>query len=542
VSAFHWPWPVLGIAPTDDRKTIREAYARLLKALDPDAATEAFMELRDARDAALSGQFLHPPRAEGEEYEDDFGLGTPLPEGTATPETPPPADHPPEPEERPVFTVAYSDDDDRRFQRVVDLLLGEAPLTAADNDEINRHLDTLFADDRMADLGHYARIETWLAQLLAERFPRGAAFFPRIAEHFEWGTRAHELGIHPAIPWLFNSHEGHGLVSELETPGHAYHREWIELARGKPKGPLWTRAIDKPRMANLIGTIRRDYPWLEQEHWQPELVERWEKKTQDGATKGPGPWTWLMLGIFLFTLLARIAGSDFPDSAPTVALDQSTEEVLDKYRYIESPDLAISAFIESRFPDSDVDVPSLRAGNPEFFQEMVQVWDIYKMEPESFDSELIEMITEEYFLHLGGLPYPLLVDELKQREAVLLGLQDDPKRCVDFLRNPQSFAARNVETGDIPPRYVGHMLEVIQNKLPELGTGAPLSREPVTEAGLSALSAKSGLAASALAAGLTKPDASDAVRCATRLALYRRLPDLPETEARKLMTLALKLT
>ncbi|WP_260580587.1 hypothetical protein [Sphingopyxis sp. PET50] len=78
MSGSHWPWTVLEIAPTDDRKTIREAYARLLKALDHEAETEAYMALRDARDAALSGEFLHPPGDEPEE--DDYGLGTPLPD------------------------------------------------------------------------------------------------------------------------------------------------------------------------------------------------------------------------------------------------------------------------------------------------------------------------------------------------------------------------------------------------------------------------------------------------------------------------------
>ena len=151
MSTTHWPWTILQIAPTEDRKAIREAYSRLLKALDHEAETEAYMDLRRARDAALSGEFLHPHAPDIDE--DDFGLGDPLPEGSepASVDTAPALT---EPEEKPVFTVAYDDDDDRRFRRMADLLLDDGELTPEEAGELDGHLDALFADERMADLAH----------------------------------------------------------------------------------------------------------------------------------------------------------------------------------------------------------------------------------------------------------------------------------------------------------------------------------------------------------------------------------------------------
>ena len=37
----------------------------------------------------------------------------------------------------------------------------------------------------------------WLGTL-ADRYPRGAALFPKVAAYFHWADRTHELGVHPA--------------------------------------------------------------------------------------------------------------------------------------------------------------------------------------------------------------------------------------------------------------------------------------------------------------------------------------------------------
>src|SRR5690606_10708499 len=102
----------------------------------------AFMELRDARDAALSGHFLHPPQlADDDTQADDFGLGDPL-DGDAAP--PPPA---PDPEEKPRFTVDYNDEDEQRFQRMVELFTGEGEMAPSQVEELHAHLDALLADE-----------------------------------------------------------------------------------------------------------------------------------------------------------------------------------------------------------------------------------------------------------------------------------------------------------------------------------------------------------------------------------------------------------
>nr|WP_234476610.1 J domain-containing protein [Paraburkholderia aspalathi] len=52
-SAHHWPWDVLGIAANANERTVRRAYARLLKQQRPDEDAEAFQRLRYAYESAL---------------------------------------------------------------------------------------------------------------------------------------------------------------------------------------------------------------------------------------------------------------------------------------------------------------------------------------------------------------------------------------------------------------------------------------------------------------------------------------------------------
>lgn len=50
-----YPWSVLGIAPTDDAKAVRRAYALKLRETRPDEDPAGFQKLVEARDAALAG-------------------------------------------------------------------------------------------------------------------------------------------------------------------------------------------------------------------------------------------------------------------------------------------------------------------------------------------------------------------------------------------------------------------------------------------------------------------------------------------------------
>lgn len=526
MSAAYWPWTILQIPPTDDRKAIREAYSRLLKALDHEAETEAYMALRDARDAALSGQFLHPEDSGDEE--DNFGLGTPLPDGDGQTQT----EARPvqiEPGDKPAFTVEYSEEDDRRFQRVVELFLGENPLTKDEAEELESHVDALFADERMADLGHYARVEAWLAQLLADRYPRGAGLFPKVAEYFQWAARAHELGIHPAIPWLFNAHDGHTLVRELSTPGHSYHREWVELVKGKPEGMLWTRGVDKPRMANLIATVRRDYPWLEQEHWQPALVARWEKKVEGGGVKGPGPVTWIILAFFALSLLARILGdnSSSIDHNPA-ALTALAAANSDKH---------IAEFIGT-FPEAGADgrsVETLRAKSPKTYAALQRSADMPEALADERRRAMMRDVMEIYYLIVDKLPYDILVADARFRAETIMTLKENPENCAAFIRQPQIYLRQRWNIDEVSPDYLYWMFSVVHDHYGDREWGLVSKTASIPGDIIEKLIKRSGVPEGRLRAALRSPDAPEADICRTMGSFYELLTEIPAREASKIL-------
>ena len=528
MSVAHWPWTILEIEPTEDRKAIREAYSRKLKALDHEAETEVYMALRDARDAALSGQFLLPPGDSVEE--DDFGLGTPLPEGDGeVPQAQPLAD--PEPAEKPVFTVEYSDEDDKRFNRTVELFLGEGELTQGEIAELHEHLDTLLADDRMADLGHYARIEVWLAQLLADRYPRGAALFPRIAEHFHWGARAHELGIHPAIPWLFNAHEARSLVRELNTPGHTYHREWIELTRGKPQGMLWTRAVDKSRMANLIATIRRDYAWLEAEHWQPELVARWEKKVAGGTASGPNPWVWLVFVALFLSALGRMIGAEDTATHPQ-------ETAASSFAKAAAAEANVLQFLQTRFPQAAEDgrtIVTLQKKSPQGYEKLAGAGAQFDAMGEERDRLMMKEIHEIYFYIIDKLPYKLQVADAKFRAATLKEIQGDPQACTAFLANPRSYLRQGNNGASLSPDYNYQMFSVVHDEYGEREWPLVHKNFDIPGEVVGKILARSGLPEARLRAAIGTDTAPDADVCVAKRSLYEILTEIPEAQASKIL-------
>lgn len=86
-------WDELGIAPSDDPKTIRRAYAVRLKALDPDRDPGAFARLRFALEWALSGtaegagRRPPAPKLEPRPQDDTSPMTTPLRRSPAGEET-----------------------------------------------------------------------------------------------------------------------------------------------------------------------------------------------------------------------------------------------------------------------------------------------------------------------------------------------------------------------------------------------------------------------------------------------------------------------
>lgn len=522
----QWPWSVLEIGPTDDRKRIREAYSRKLKALDRDAAPELFMELRDARDAAMSGEFLDAsaPAVDRAAAHMDAPDDLPATELSLAEE----------PVDRPRFTVEYDASDDARFQRVADLLTGEGALTEAELSELDGQLGTLFADDRMGDLGHYARIEIWLAELLAQSFPRGAALFPRVAERFQWHERAHELGIHPAIPWLVATHAGQSFVDEIRRPDHAYHPEWSELVYGTVKGPLWWRRVNGQRMANLIATVRREYPWLEQDHWQHELVERWEKKTAGGGVGGPSPWIWVVMASIFIAALPRCTPDDGARSSASAELSALETELADR---------RIEAFLERNFAlavKQGLTIDTVRADLPDIHASLRRrARNLSDAASEAAvanaDHILMKDITDGYYRIIDKLPHGDQVIEARYRAAAAKKLRVDPQGCAAFLQTPEVYLRSGNAPLVLSNEYRTHIYTVLVHSYAQVEDRAVPKEAMIPGDLMGKLIEHAGLPEKRVVAALKGERLSEADFCVTMGALYELLAEAPREQASKIL-------
>lgn len=105
---LHDPWPVLGIAPTDDERAIKRAYAAKLKTVRPDEDPEGFQALVEARDLAMLLRGPMPGFEEGEPGGDAGGEADDLHEDDA----PSPAEAEAEPADEPGPDSLTGTDDD----------------------------------------------------------------------------------------------------------------------------------------------------------------------------------------------------------------------------------------------------------------------------------------------------------------------------------------------------------------------------------------------------------------------------------------------
>lgn len=350
----YWPWDVLGIDRTSDKGAIRSAYAARLKAMDVDADIQGFANLRGARDQALREADRTAPEPLDDPlldtaYEDETD---PAPEGPDGPDDAWPDDDVepwyPDDDDRPGpawdnefgygtgdlydadLRVAHLEEDgspDAPDQRLARLLYpngaySDEAFTHEENEEAQAALGDLLADARSGDLGREQAVDQWLADMLAESWPRSGPLVERAAEAFDWVAQSGEIGERPALQFLNPRVRGLRFVAKVEQPDHPFHPYWEELKRPGKRGFLDRFRVKREGIENLLGGIRTRYPEVES-YLDHERVASWEK---------PAPsWVaWIVQRVFIFIvviqLLAYCGGMVGGDDLPKGQLDQVVAE------------------------------------------------------------------------------------------------------------------------------------------------------------------------------------------------------------------------
>ncbi len=360
----------LGIVAGAEASAIRQAYADRLKALDVDVDPEGYATLRQARDIALRGSRVAAARAiaEADPIVIDKAEGAAEEPGTterwayAAPVLPGPgvrehdgritadlnrpvaADRDPQEEmpDRQVVSLPLLPDavhhtfagasnlvvpgDDEAGvtslpdpgRQLADLLRSAeaAPLSAREQALAQRCLDAILAAAARADLTVQSRIEDWLADLLAESWPRSAPLLQAAASTFGWESERGQLRERGSIRWLNDRLRGLRFQEQLADPRYIQHRAWVELSR-----PGWSSWIDRRRVSRkqvmeLLGTIRQHCPELEQ-HFDPQRVGSWETAGSGLGIRPAVRWfRYGWIGLIVIWQVTRLLSWEAPSPTP----------------------------------------------------------------------------------------------------------------------------------------------------------------------------------------------------------------------------------
>ncbi|WP_311267288.1 hypothetical protein [Sphingobium sp. WCS2017Hpa-17] len=354
-------WRHLGIDATQDGKAIRRAYAARLRAIDPDQDRDGFAALREARDLALALAAQSPqdlPRADA-----TMGVEIMIP-SASLPLTPPSltaergqagdivipaaeeatnwqapplapdcrmpgADYDAADLHLPEWTspaivphpAATEMFDQSRADHALHALLypdpdadtqGE-PMTQAEVDAGAALLDRLHDEAQAGEIDLHGRIESWLSNILAGSWPRSHPLLAHAATMFGWSAKEGQIDTPPAIDYINRRLASDRFAHAVQDKGHPLHSAWKQLS--KPTRPGQGRALwwQGDKIDELIATIRRDYPELEQRlNWHRIAI--WEsRKETPRSTKGA--IFMVVVVIQLIAAVARCVGDKAPDNS-----------------------------------------------------------------------------------------------------------------------------------------------------------------------------------------------------------------------------------
>ncbi|WP_313394084.1 hypothetical protein [Sphingobium yanoikuyae] len=345
-------WQLLGIEATADSKAIRRAYAARLRAIDPDQDRDGFAALRDARDQALmlaSGEVADAPppgiMIDGMEVivpSPDMAFSGSLPATCDTASAPlsiVPAMPPPDwrmppiaPDCRiaadagdaialplpdgadalivPTVTRAEVQDLSRADHALHALLYPDPdapsqdrPMHPADIVNGTTLIKRIHAEAQQGAIDLHARVDDWLANILAGSWPRAQPLLAPAARLFGWEALDGQIDAPPAVDFINRRLASDRFAQQVQQKGHPLHRAWQQLAKPIRPGQSWALWWQGAKVDELITTIRRDYPELEQRLDWHRIALREERTGRAIASFGGR----ILFGVVLLQLLGAMA-------------------------------------------------------------------------------------------------------------------------------------------------------------------------------------------------------------------------------------------
>ncbi|WP_294057016.1 hypothetical protein [Sphingomonas sp.] len=350
---------MLGIGPTSDTRAIRRAYAARLKTIDVDCDPKAFIELREAFEAAqreaewrgratteeVADWDAEEAEDEGESDEDEgvaLAAGDlPDPSEASTgpdPRLEPEAEESQHEETRtgpwsPLTPEQIEEHANRLAHLLHEVSNPESPWSRTDQSRLMfEHWNAVVSDPRMKQVGFYADAETWLGNLLAQTIPASDPLLPLAVEQFGWERTAGTIDQTPAAGRILQRLHMLDFWRAVQGPRHPLHAAWRELITPAGEDSRRGWMVSGAKVRQLLATVRRDYPELESEFdWY--RVALWEPGSAGGPVGGVGAdfiVRMALIGLFVLMSLARSCSPETHDPALPlpVALESPALEFL----------------------------------------------------------------------------------------------------------------------------------------------------------------------------------------------------------------------
>jgi curved DNA-binding protein CbpA len=528
VSRCRWPWSELDLDPTDDTGAIRRAYAKKLRALDPDRQADAFQRLRQAREDALheAAFALEAPEAEfaNDSEASGWAADAPPPDGFGSGQSDPlhaAVDDAPAAYEAP-------DELDRPYRRLVELLhpdpAREEPLSPDEEADLAATFDDILADPRLEEIAFFGETEDWLSQVLAAAIPWSDRLLPRVAERFGWLAEAGSIAQPPAVAAITDRLEALRFLDEVQSPRHPHHRAWRELTRPADEGSPRPWGSGR-HVHELLHLVRARYPDLER-HFDWYRVSMYESPPRFEA-KG---WK-LAVGVWLLIALVRLfVGAGDPEQAPDPTLIPQVSASM-----LSSPQADIGYALETLFGD-DLTLSELQVENVGLYALLESNWNVAREANSTrpaFAQQIGSLLSSRQRGALSKASYPILADHLRLRlDEAALARRQGWQACADFLSGtkplkplPEALARRG-------RKLVARTLLEVEGDV--ANPDGPPKRFLIPASVVEDVGRRTDLAPAAIGAALSDQGSAEH-RCRARIALYQATLALPRREGLPLL-------
>ncbi|MEL7444723.1 MAG: hypothetical protein AAGK02_02795 [Pseudomonadota bacterium] len=382
-----YPWDELGIAQTSDVSAIRRAYADRLRGLDLDKDIQGYASLRHARDEALwlakqssqedgnfgLGDLNDEQLGPDSDFSVTFNQGQSADESSADwvdvaidgarsgayEERPQPHEAAPAEPELTEAQLAAQE----AWQALFSILIpnGQPSDEAVTHDELDaghEHLSALIQRASESDLVEHDALDSSLAQLFAEAWPRSAPFVEPANQAFHWLDEAGSLEERPALMFLNARLQGMRFHEEVQQEDHPLHKAWVELSRPGKVTLIDRLKIKREEVDQLFTLIRSSYPELES-YLDEERVHSWQYVPD---SIGPRIVQYLFIG-FLIVQFFRFCSAQMDDRAN---LDELFEQTVQSEALA---DEQVTIKVQAIF-GGDYDMAAIRAADPVFADQM----------------------------------------------------------------------------------------------------------------------------------------------------------------------------